>query len=516
MKKAIYTNFTPYFFHTALLLKEHNICEPVYWLVGDKIKDQVEKEFPNCETHKFFEAIKGFMPIKNKYDLNGLLDEPILKHHAITESICLNMMNRNDITLTYTYYERISMYKHYLRMSIAILDQHQPNIVFFTEEPHQAFNYVLYKESLRRGIKTQMFSRTSFPQRMINLWQFEKGNREVIDLQNNPNLKEASFIELPEDIRMNLERMKGDYKIGMPKFMKWQYEAFSKKKFRFIKTISKTIGKIERNINPFKFYKSFRNLYKETLTDQNHPKKGFFNTTVSSLELSNWINKTKNKNKELLKYYNKICKTNIDLNQNFVLFTLHYQPEKSTSPIGEYYVDQLLAIELISKKLPKNWKLFVKEHISQFVVTRYGNQTRSIAFYEAIQSCPNTELISLNLNSFDLIDKANATASVTGTVVFEGIVRGKPGMHFGNSWYRGCYGTKYVKSGKDVEEFFTEFKDFQYNEEKFFAFLKQFSSLSYKGTVGDKQTDKQNISQEQNGIYHFDALKDILNTQTYF
>lgn len=504
MKKTLYTNFTPYFVHTAKLLHEEGICTPAYWLVNEIQWPITKQAFPDCEYHLFTKAIKGFQPENTEYDLVGLIDEPLLAEHAYSESIVLDMMNRNDVPKTYSYYERKKVYKHYLSMAVAILDRHQPEIAFFTEEPHQAFIYVLYRECIRREIETQMFTRTSFLKRMVPLRRFEEG---PAFLKSKPtNFGDASLPELPDDIAEEVKKMRGDYTSGMPLYMKWQHERFDSKE-----SIALIYGqKLLRNLNPANAYKRLLRLNEEVLSDQTHKQKGFFQTKVKRINLVSWRNQVEKKNRYLREYYTKKANNNPDLEKNFVLLTLHYQPERSSSPMGMQYVDQLLVAELLAKHLPSGWKLYIKEHLSQFVLTHFGNQTRSAEYYDRLDALPNTELIPLKFPTFQLIDKCSATAAITGTVVFEGIVRGKPGIHFGLSWYNGCYGTRFARSSKDILEFFRFVSEFEYNEKKLFGYLKWFAENTFKGTIGNKQTEQQGLTQEQNGELHFKAIKSLI------
>ena len=61
-------------------------------------------------------------------------------------------------------------------------------------------------------------------------------------------------------------------------------------------------------------------------------------------------------------------------------------------------------------------------------------------------------MISENINTFDLIDYAQAVSTVTGTVAWEAVVRGVPSMTFGKTWYSGCSSIFFVETFKDVED----------------------------------------------------------------
>ncbi|HIC79989.1 MAG TPA: hypothetical protein EYH07_19435 [Kiloniellaceae bacterium] len=129
-----------------------------------------------------------------------------------------------------------------------------------------------------------------------------------------------------------------------------------------------------------------------------------------------------------------------DLSANYIYFPLHLQPERSTSPAGGFFDDQLLAAEILAASLPEGWELYIKEHPSQFWHPRAIKQSdfRSESFYERLAALPNTRLIAFEHDSHQLIEDAALIATITGTAGWETIMRGKPCLAFGEPWYRGC------------------------------------------------------------------------------
>lgn len=129
-------------------------------------------------------------------------------------------------------------------------------------------------------------------------------------------------------------------------------------------------------------------------------------------------------------FYKKNSKVIDYKNTKYILFFLHYQPERSTLPEGYGFEDQFLAIKILSKMLPNNIKIVVKEHPSMFI---RGSElkVRSIYNYKSILKLPNVEFCKLHMDNFQLMDHALAISSITGTVALEGYVRKKPVILFG-------------------------------------------------------------------------------------
>lgn len=119
-----------------------------------------------------------------------------------------------------------------------------------------------------------------------------------------------------------------------------------------------------------------------------------------------------------------------NLPKKYVLFALHFQPESSTMSFGNNYLDQLKAIEELSFKLPKEYKILVKDHARQ---SNYLH--RSSIFYKRIESLDNVEMTNINDDVKILIKNASCIATITGIIGFEGINKGKPVITFGKAWY---------------------------------------------------------------------------------
>ena len=145
------------------------------------------------------------------------------------------------------------------------------------------------------------------------------------------------------------------------------------------------------------------------------------------------------KKKKLLAHYHRLSRP-ADLAKPFIFVALQCEPERQTCPSGGVFGNQYLMIDLLSKCVPDNWLIYVKEHPSQFKSYQIAERSRTAAFYDQINELPNVQLVSLETNSFELIDHAIASASVSGTVGWESVVRSKPMMLFGYSWYTGCHG----------------------------------------------------------------------------
>jgi hypothetical protein len=152
--------------------------------------------------------------------------------------------------------------------------------------------------------------------------------------------------------------------------------------------------------------------------------------------------------RQVLQRYAQLTR-DFELPEKFIVFFLHYQPERTTLPEGHGFAQQWLALRNIVAALPPGYKLLVKEHPSTF---RYYFHPgfRNVDFHAQISRLPNTCLVPLNLAPYALIDRAVAVATVTGTVGIEALIRGKPVIVFGAAQYRGQQGVYSVGSMEEV------------------------------------------------------------------
>jgi len=118
----------------------------------------------------------------------------------------------------------------------------------------------------------------------------------------------------------------------------------------------------------------------------------------------------------------------IDVTKKFAFFPLQLEPEISTMLYAPYYTDQVWVAKQISKSLPIDWFLYVKEHPAM-----YGKRTR--AFYKELKKIPNLRLAPPTIESFDLTARTRLVITITGTAGWEALMFKKPVITFGDVFY---------------------------------------------------------------------------------
>lgn len=330
-----------------------------------------------------------------------------------TESIALSMMNKHfdDAPVDerkYIYYSMLGYWNF-------VLDLVKPDAVIFGIVPHTTYNFILHELARERGIKTISFEDVWGVYRTLAYQDFWKGSEELrAAIQRNSNLP-VTENDLSGTVRA--------YWIEMAGRSELPYVADMRKKGKglplFVRRVRVTASSFLSG-NGWKLVWSFlRRVFKNNLQSE----------------------------------YAR-CVSWVDLNVPYVYFPLQYQPERSTSPQGDAYHNQILAIETVAAALPEGWQLYVKEHPTQWVL-RTGVQyscSRYRGYYEHITAVPRVRLLPMDTGTFKLIDHSKTVAVVSGTAGLEALFCGKRPLIFGLPWWRDCPGVLRVDSVESCRE----------------------------------------------------------------
>ena len=456
----------PEWIQIARNMQEREDWNPILWLSTDTLIPQICEYFPQCKVEEYMSGNRGEFQHFNAENFFNSLDEEKIRLHFKTEKTVLKMMDRMDPTQkNFTYTERSTLYYKLLTYWTYIFDTHQVDCVLFNETPHFPFDYVLYAMAKERGVKILRFSPTHMHSRVLLAGEVEKtpAYLEAIDINQKPTQEIAEY----------MNRLAGDYSKAVPFYMK---------------------NITDKSFSLQKLTTFLRQGWRYLYAAPNSPLKGkesFVNEMrLPGLYLGYYRLVGNLYKKRLQKKYSTLS-VDVDLKQNYIYMPLHYQPEKTTCPEGGVFVDQYLVVAMISKALPKGWKVYVKEHVSQFSTKLYGERGRSAIFYDQLLALGNVELVSLSYQSFDLIDNAKAVATVTGTSALEAINRGHVALIFGNVWFQSCEGIIFVSTKKDILEALKKIEHgYEPSKEKieaFFALIDNHSVKAYTAPGPNKE-----------------------------
>ena len=127
--------------------------------------------------------------------------------------------------------------------------------------------------------------------------------------------------------------------------------------------------------------------------------------------------------------YERIPKLdNSQLPSNFVIFPLQFSPEASTLIQGSKFNDMYQVIELISKSLPVNFTLVVKEH--KLCVGR-----REYKFFKKIFNLHNVRLIKEDVDTYQLIKHSKGVITISSSMALEALMLKKPAGIIGRIYF---------------------------------------------------------------------------------
>ena len=145
------------------------------------------------------------------------------------------------------------------------------------------------------------------------------------------------------------------------------------------------------------------------------------------------------------KYIDKNFLLEIPNELPFIFLPLQQEPERSLLISAPNYVNQLDTVEYVSKCIPEDYFLFVKEHPTQ----GSGREWRKISDYQAMQNNPKVKLIHPSVPANEIIAKSKLVISVSGTLALESAFFNKPSITFADNDYTLIPSISRLKSKND-------------------------------------------------------------------
>ena len=410
--------------------------EVIYWVTTPKNNHFIKENFPLAHLQNFISATRGnYQPLEGLNILRPL-DSNIIQQYSHYEKIALKMMDRMDATAySFNYSERLQLYYDFLGYWINVINVLNADYVVFSESPHALFQYILYAVCKEKGVKILRFTPTHINGLTFLSYDIEGTPNYFKDMIAS-NLKSTPFAEA------YLSKNRGEYSKALPYYMK-----DINQKSSFLTIIKKIGGKLQRFVSS-EIVTAYKKSADVALFDAKITKYNLFFYKLKGISFK----------KRLKKSYDYLA-IEADLTKPYIYVALHYQPEKTTSPEGDVFVEQWLMVQMLVHLIPDGWLVYVKEHNSQFVERLYGEQGRTHDFYQRLVGFENVKLIASQTSSFDLIDNAKAVATVTGTVGLESVIRSVPVLSFGYAWYALCEGVFVIKNRDELTEALKQIED---------------------------------------------------------
>lgn len=180
--------------------------------------------------------------------------------------------------------------------------------------------------------------------------------------------------------------------------------------------------------------------------------------------------------------------------KNFVVYTLHKQPEASVDVVGRYYDNQYTNIQNIWRILPDDWYLVVKEHTNAI-----GD--RSLSFFKKIKKLRNLILLNEHINSHKIIQDSKAVFSVSGSIAYEAALYGKPAFLFVPIFFDKLQNCQTIsletfRNTNNILDLLAHWEDERKNKMTIEVFSKYLLTYSAKGLISDPLTDAKCMEKE--------------------
>lgn len=152
--------------------------------------------------------------------------------------------------------------------------------------------------------------------------------------------------------------------------------------------------------------------------------------------------------------YHKLCTNRRQLEgTRYIAIFLQLQPEQTTLPDGGLFVHHLFAIQMLYAAVSAlGISLVIREHPATFEYA-YDSKWRPADFYRSIKNIgAHIHFDDISQEPYSLIRNAVAVSAITGTVLLEALLHGRPAIAFGKHPLRGYSGTALVDSFADEIE----------------------------------------------------------------
>ena len=154
----------------------------------------------------------------------------------------------------------------------------------------------------------------------------------------------------------------------------------------------------------------------------------------------------------------------------------------------------------MSSNLPENIKIIVKEHPRQLYKDIRSLHFREETFYEELLKIKNLILANVEEDYSKLISNSVMTSALCGSVIFDGLLLGKPSLVFGSTWVSNCKSVQLVNFEDDIKTMILKFVDKTEHEVKneLFDFLINNQKFLINAACDETEIKRFNLDEEKN------------------
>jgi hypothetical protein len=484
-------------------LKEGYGWEFVYWVGGPVQEAPLKALFPGLVYHLGLDARLG----RPAPALAGLppapYDTDLFRAMAPHQVVAEKMLERYDLCGYFRFPDKVATYHRMAMYWKAVLDHLKPDVILFPVSPHAVFDYVVYGLCQVLGIATVMFERTTVPPYVFAQERFEDGAPALAEAYRRALAGRSGPVELPAGLEAYWRKQRADYGTGMaPHMQAVLKDPKHAGDFAHLRKREPTAARLRRAAAGLG--RRLAGLGQVMLTgpeESYYVKKGkpLGVLGMGRLEYLSYRLDVRRAKRRLRATYDRLA-ARPTLDVPYVYVALQAEPERQTTPNGGAFLYQYLMVDMLSKAVPEGWRVFVKEHVVQLNPHFTAERGRTPGFYEFIAGLPNVALLADDMVSFDLIDRARAVATVSGSTGWEAVLRGKPALLFGHAWYRDCEGVFRVPTAAALREALAAVAaGYTVDPEKVRLYLRTVAEICAEGFVDGKYEAISGIPHTLNG-----------------
>lgn len=402
-----------HWFDVAEKLHSEGIAKPILWLGDDVHYNNASKKF-GYGVEKMLKFVHRPYEICDVNYSGHNSDFFLSEHYLKAKDRCLKMMDRIDTYGTFSRIDREAYFNNLVIWCLTKINTDKPDLLLVAEAPHSHAQYLIYEICRYLKIPCYKFNNWMLVP-CLSLENFETG--EIVKPEKKDSKIDLKFDEIIRQFVDDLTNRGDDYELSYMKKQRLSKQFFYKVKNYFKNGYKYDFNDLKHNFgNILKSRHSHINPYQITF---------FTRKKMISKRKSNLLNHFKKNISE------------INFNQDYVYFGLHYEHERTTNPDGEKFHDQLAAIIKLRSVLNPNIKIFVKEHPSQFMLEK-GHLGRSPIFYNNLKNISGVRIVNTKINTLKLIKNSIFVATITGSLALEAAILGKKSIIFAETWYSGC------------------------------------------------------------------------------
>ena len=339
-------------------------------------------------------------------------------------------------------------------------------LMIFPRAPHAGHDFLLYKVAKALNIETLIFEQSIFPNKFF--YYFDNEDYGFF------NTSKAISIAKPIRIKKCFEK---DFF-----YMKKKLDQNTIRSFMDYLNIKKYINFIRKKLLSYSCIRLISELTNSEGRDQ-----ALYRFNID---------------KNYSKYLYEITKTDFSYDKKYVYFGLHLQPEKTTSNWGGIFNDQVLALERLSKIIPDDWLIYVKENPKQ------TGFMRGKWFFERLKALKNIVVVPIETSTYDLLENCQFASTITGSIGWEAITGGKNVLVFGwGVWYKTLPGVFSYDENFKFEDIL-KYKINHSELETKLGFL--FSKMANGVVYYNYELIVEDFTKEQNANLIIEAIKTIL------